>query len=128
MVLPTQDAPGSSVNQLHRHGDLDRLQGGSWAGTVSREHCGGSRVFWDSQTPMRGVRRMVPGFGGWSVVGMLWLAPRVGRQARDLSLRAVPAPAVQMGTDKGRHPLLLWSCCSARAQIKEGLFSKPIPG
>lgn len=41
MVLPTQDAPGSSVNQLHRHGDLDRLQGGSWAGTVSREHCGG---------------------------------------------------------------------------------------
>lgn len=71
---------------------------------------------------------MVPGSGGWSVVGMLWLAPRVGRQARDLSLRAVPAPAVQMGTDKGRHPLLLWSCCSARAQIKEGLFSKPIPG
>lgn len=77
MVLPTQDAPGRSLNQLHRHRDLDWLQGSSWAGTVSKEHCGGSQVFWEGQTPMRGV--MVPGSGGCSVVGMLLLALRVGR-------------------------------------------------
>lgn len=129
MVLPTQDAPGSSLNQLHRHGDLDWLQSSSWAGTVSREHCGGPRVFWEGQTPVRGGRRMVSGSGGCSVFGMLLLALTMRmRWARHLSLRAFPAPPVQMGTDKGRHPLLLWSCCSARAQIKEGLFSKPIPG
>lgn len=78
MVFPTQDASSSSLNQLHRHRDLDWIQSSSWAGTGGREHCGGSQVF-GRETPMKGVRRMVPGSGGCSVVEMLLLALRVGR-------------------------------------------------
>lgn len=35
MVLPAQDAPGTSPNQLRRHRGLDWVQGSSWAGAVS---------------------------------------------------------------------------------------------
>lgn len=76
---------------------------------------------------------MVPGSGGCSVVGTLcgWDA-RVGSKSEDINERPLtqgfPPLPVQLGCDKGRYPLPLWSCCSARAQIKEGLFSKPIPG
>lgn len=79
MVLPTQDAPRSSLHQLHRHGDLDWLQGSSWAGTLSREHWGESQVFWEDETPMRGEEngarlwRMLCGWDSMWLGCLCWL-------------------------------------------------------